>query len=661
VFGVFLLAALLWLGAAPAAALSDADVKAAKAAFAAVEKNRWQAAHQHAAAVGDPLFAKIIRWIDYTRPDTDAGFTAIVAFLDGEPQWPSRADLRRRAEEKLPAALASEEVLAWFDRYPPITADGLIRRATALIATGKTTAGRAAIRRTWIEGDFGKAQEQHVYRQFRKILTAADHRARLDRLIWEDRYWPAHRMLWRVDAATRALAEARLALMRAEPGVDRAIQRVPAELRNDPGLIYERLRWRRKKGRYESARELLDDLPPDPLHPRKWWVEREILARRALADGFITDAYRIARDHGIKATESNAREYADAEWLAGWIALRMLGDHAVAMDHFVAMYQAVQYPISRARGAYWTGRAASAMELPRVANLWYAIAARLPTTFYGQLALAELAPDSPLRLPPEPRPTAEDVAAFKTHELTRVVEILAELGEAAYLRPFLLAVAAVSDEPGRRVLAADLAYLTGRPDLGVHTAKNADRDGQFLLKAGYPAIDLPEPTGGTGGLEPALTLSVIRQESGFWPEAVSSAGARGLMQLMPATARHVAKTADIVYKHERLTTDPHYNLRLGTAYLARMIEDFGGSYVLALAAYNAGPSRARQWIRDFGHPGPSLAETVDWIESIPFGETRSYIQRVLENLQVYRTRLDGKPVPLGLTRDLVRAAGRQAG
>jgi len=424
VISAFVLSAVVGLAAASAAApLSDSDFKAAKAAFAAIEKNQWKAAHQQAAGATDPLVAKIVRWFDYTRPETYADFAAIVAFLEGEAQWPSRTDLRRRAEEKLPGTMSHREVLAWFERYPPVSTDGLIRHAAALMAVGKDEGAHAAVRKAWIEGDFGKSQEQDFYRRFRGLLTPADHRARLERLLWEDRAWSAQHMLFRVDADTRALAEARLALMAAKGGVERLLDRVPAKLRNDPGLIYERLRWRRKKGRYESARELLKDLPPDPLHPRKWWIERDILARRALDDGSITDAYRIAKEHGLKPTEANAREYADAEWLAGWIALRLLGDHAVAMDHFVAMYQVVQYPISRSRGAYWAGRAAEAMGMPRVANLWYATAARMPTTFYGQLALAKLAPESPLKFPADPQPTPEEVAAFTTHELARAIEI----------------------------------------------------------------------------------------------------------------------------------------------------------------------------------------------------------------------------------------------
>lgn len=654
----------LWLtSSAWAEPLSGADLKQARAAFTAVDKNHWKQARRHAAAVGNPLVAKIVRWMDYERRGTDADFDAIAAFIDKNPDWPLLSILRVRAEESLPAGAPPEKVLAWFQRHPPIGTDGLIQRASALLAIGESAAGRAAVREAWIKGNFGKSQERHFFRRYRKLLTQADHQARLDRLMWKDRYWQARRMLWRVDAAHRALAEARLALMHGSGGVDRLIARVPKKLKNDPGLIYDRLRWRRRKGRYDSARELLDDLPAHVPHPRKWWIERDILARKALEDGFITDAYRIAKNHGLKATPANAAEYAEAEWLAGWIALRFLGDKAIAMDHFVAMYQQVNYPISRARGAYWAARAAEALGMTRSAKRWYAIAASLPTTFYGQLALLKVAPKSTLKIPPEPKPTAKELAAFSGQELVKVVKILHQVGEENRLRPFILALAEISDKPGWQALTATLAHAAERPDLGVQAAKNAERGGTSLVKAGYPAIDLPEPVDGVDGdgIEPALALAVIRQESAFWPQAVSSAGARGLMQLMPATAKHVAKTYKVAYAHRRLIEDPHYNVRLGTAYLAQMVRDFDGSYILALAAYNAGPSRVRQWIKELGRPGHSLVDAIDWIESVPFGETRNYIQRVLENLQVYRSRLARKPLPVGLEGDLLRPGDRQSG
>ncbi len=635
--------------------LSESDTQAARAAFKAADKNQWKSAQQLAAKASDGLVAKIILWMDLTRNDTSHDFDAIDAFLEENPAWPSLWQLRRQAEAKLPVGKSSDEVLAWFGKFPPRSSEGETRRIAALFAAGRALEAKKAVREIWIEGDFTKQQERVFYRRYRKYLTRDDHSKRLDRLIWDERYWPARRMFSKVDAGTRALAEARLMLMRRMGGVDRAIAKVPQELKNDPGLIYERLRWRRRKGYQDAARELLDRPPADPLRPDKWWIEREYLARRALEDGLISDAYRIASNHGLKPIDGDRPEYADAEWLSGWIALRFLEDKARALDHFLAMYQAVSYPISRARGAYWAGRAAEAMNVPHLSKIWYGTAAKLTTTYYGQLAAARLQPGIELKLPSDPKPTDEELAKFAEQELVRVVRVLHQAGAEKLMRPFISAIADVSPTAGWQAMTAGLAMVAGRPDLAIRVSKEAERDGHSLVKSGYPVIALPDPLGDDGGLlEQALAHAVIRQESAFWHEAISPAGARGLMQLMPATAKRLAKTLNIRYSHDRLTADPQYNLTLGQSYLADMIEQFDGSYVLALAAYNAGPSRASRWIREFGNPRESAVDAIDWVESVPFAETRNYIQRVMENLQVYRARLEKTEVALALEKDLER-------
>lgn len=643
--------------AATAAAppLSAKDAKTAQAAFKAVEKEKWTSARQQAGRVSDPLVTKIIRWLDLTRAGTSANFDTIAAFIAENPGWPRQSKLHEHAEIKLPRGKNADAVLAWFETNPPVSTEGHIRRIEALFAKHREEEGRAAVREIWINRHFTKQLERTFYRRHRKHLTREDHRARLEQLIWNERYWPARRMFSKVDADTRALAEARLMLMRRMGGVDGAIAKVPQKLTDDPGLIYERLRWRRRKGRHEAARELLDLVPGDPIRPDKWWIEREVLARRALEDGSISEAYRIASSHGLQANDGYTRYFAEAEWLAGWIALRFLGDQRIAMDHFVAMYQAVQYPVSRARGAYWSGRAAEAMNIPQLARLWYGIAAGLSTTYYGQLAASRLTSEAGFRPPNSPVPSANEIDVFKKNELVRVVQILHQAGATIHSRPFISAIAEKSNTPGWQVLTATLALETERPDLAVRTAKKASRAGHGLIREGYPTIPLPTPPGNNGTLlEAALALSVIRQESAFWNRSLSSAGARGMMQLMPATAKLLSKNLNIPYSRDRLIKDSDYNLKLGQTYLANMIEKYEGSYVLALAAYNAGPTRANRWINEFGNPRHPTVDAVDWIETIPFKETRNYIQRVMENLQVYRFRLENTEVAFALERDLER-------
>jgi peptidoglycan lytic transglycosylase len=653
--GVIVLCLLLaWAPSAPAATLSPEDGKKTAAIFKAIDKKQWKSARQKAAKVADPLVKKIVTWLDLVRPDSRAGFDSISRFMAENPDWPQTRQLHERAEAKLPVGMDAQEVLAWFDKHPPISTEGRVRHAAALLASGKEIDGRAAVRDIWITGDFTKAQERIFYKRYRKFLSRDDHRARLERLIWDERYWPARRMLWKVDAGSRALGEARLMLMRRIGGVDKAIEKIPPQLKDHPGLTYERLRWRRRKGRHESARELLMDAPPDPVHADKWWIERAVLARSALEEGLISEAYEISKNHGMTADEDGAASFADAEWLAGWIALRFLDDRSVAMDHFVAMYQAVKYPISRARGAYWSGRAAEALKIPRLAKLWYGIAGRLTTTYYGQLAALRAGPDAGVKMPKDPKPTEEELGLFAEHELVRVVRILHQAKAEKHLRPFVSAIADVSDTPGWQAMTAGLAAVAGRPDLAIRMAKQAARNGHMLIKAGYPTIRLPELSKGVATIEAPLALAVIRQESAFWEGAISSAGARGLMQLMPATAKHQAKDMGLKYSKDRLIRDPSFNLRLGQAYLSGMVDNFDGSYVLALAGYNAGPARVGRWIREFGDPRNPSVDVIDWIESVPFKETRNYIQRVMENLQVYRARVNGAQVALALDKDLER-------
>ena len=651
--GIAVIVAAVLVGGpiARAGVLTDGEARLAKAAFQALESGQWKKARRLADRVHDPVFGRIVRWLDFVRQDTNARFRDIAEFIRKNPGWPQRARLRRRAEDAMTAGAPADAVLAWFRERDPVSANGFARYAAALLARGEDVRARAMVRYAWVNGNFGKRQERDFYKRYRKFLTREDHVRRLDRLLWEGSHWPARRMLWKVGADYRALAEARLLLRQMKGNVDRAIARVPDRLKNDPGLVYERLRWRRRKGRDSSARELLPTSPEILVRPEIWWRERSILARRALRDGHVTEAYHLAKDHGV----GPGRAFAEAEWLAGWIALRSLGDHKEALDHFVTMFLAVKYPVSLARAAYWAGRAAEAIKDEILAELWYRTATRHPTAYYGQLAAARLHPAQAPPLPPSIRPTPGEIEAFEGHDLVRAVRILGEIGERDRLRPFVMELGAAFDLPGWRELTTSLAHAQARPDLAVAFAKWARQMAQQVIHAGYPTLTPPKATkSAVHAVEVPLVLAIIRQESAFAPQAVSPAGARGLMQLLPATARRVAEISRVRYSQRRLTAEPEFNVRLGQAHLAALLKTFKGSYVLALVAYNAGPARVRAWTRANGDPRDPTVDVVDWIEMIPFDETRNYVQRVMENLQVYRARLTDTEVALTLEDDLER-------
>ena len=491
-----------------------------------------------------------------------------------------------------------------------------------------------------------EGEERDFLSRFRKYITRDDHAARLDRLIWDGRVFDARRLLRLVDADTQALANARLALRRLDPGIDGALKRVPAALQNNPGLLYERLRWRRIKGRDLEARDMLEHPPADLGRPDRWWDERSVQGRRALANGEASVAYRLASENGL----SRGAAFADAEFLSGWIALRFLGDAAGARKHFEALHANVTFPVSLARGAYWAGRAAEAQGDQEAAHTWYAEASSYPIVFYGQLARLRL---DELPAPSDPAVTVEDAKAFAADELVKAARYAARSPDRTLMRSFVLRLADRAKTPAEHRLVAALADREGRPEVAVAAAKASARRGVILLDSAYPDRRFPP---GANTVEPELALAVMRQESAFDTQAVSGAGARGLMQLIGPTAQSVAKALKLPYERDRLNTDADYNIRLGTRYLADLVEQFNGSYVLAVAAYNAGPARVRSWSRNGGAPRKGALDVLDWIEMIPISETRDYVQRVIENLEIYRTRKDGIPIASRLQEDLRRGS-----
>ena len=630
---------------AAAGLLSKKDTVIYRKAFDYAKRDRWRWAGRLAGKAKERLPAKVLQWLQMTQPGNTLRFATIRQFIRDNPDWPHPGRLRRSAEEAIAATTPAADVLAWFAKHPPRTTDGKIALTAALMAAGEADKARAMARRTWIEGNFGRRQERRFSRRYRRMLTRDDHMARLDRLLWRGRHRQAQRMLRLVDKAYHPVAIARIRLRRSRGGVDWAIRRVPAHLQNDPGFLYERARWRRRKGRDEAALAILEKPVGNMVYPGLWWRERAAVARRLLVKGLVTDAYKVVRGHGL----SRGRLYAEAEWFVGWVALRFLHDRKEALAHFERLFEAVSYPISRARAAYWAGRAADSLGRMAAAHEWYDKAAIYDATYYGQLAALQRNRGRLPRLQPEPRPGGVDIARFNRRELVRVAQMLDELGQDKLLRPFLTRLARLSKDPAHKVLSGRLALALGRPDLGVRIARHAYRVGIPLMTLAYPIIDMPD-----GKPEQALSLAVARQESNFEPNARSRAGARGLMQLMPATARAVSRAIKARFSRTRLTTDPAYNIRLGRAYLAALIKQYGGSYVLAIAAYNAGPGAVKRWIRTLGDPRLDDEDVIDWIEAIPYSETRNYVQRVLENLQVYRRRLHGTRIAYNLEHDLRR-------
>lgn len=640
-FGVlFILSAAM----ATARAQGGAD-GAALTAIAAARSGDWAQAYAQAGQSRDPLVTKIVQWLDYNRASPSGRYAEISGFIEQNPDWPHRKLLLRRAEEAL-ASESDDTAADWLKRHPPISGAGQARAAAILINRGEVAAGTAALRAAWIDGDFTASGERALATQYAGLLRPEDHQKRLDRLLWEGHADAARRLLPLVPADYRAVAEARLALAADAKNAEALLAQVPAQLRADPGLAFEEARWQRKKGSLDTASQLLLAHPDNPVQPAAWWGERLVLARRLLATGYQELAYRLVQQHA----PGDGNVDAEAEFLSGYIALRYRKDPALAFDHFAHMLARVTTAYAKARAAYWGGRAAAAAGKPELAAKWYAAGAEHQATFYGQLAAHQLGRDAPPPPAPEPRPDAAALARFNAEELVRATQLFYAAGDRQHALVFLLRMADKAKTPLELAMLASLAESHGRVDHAIAVARRAIDAGMPLMVHGYPVTALPD-----GGIaERPLLLAIVRQESAFAPDAMSRAGARGLMQLMPATAAGIARKIEVPFSLDRLTTDGLYNVTLGRSYLERLLDDFGGSYALAVAAYNAGPGRVRQWLHEFGDPRGRDISMVDWIEMIPFSETRAYVQRVMENLQIYRGQSGNNASAFSLVADLAR-------
>lgn len=627
--------------------LSNKDKDIYQRAFALVDKDRWSDARQLAGKAKHPLPAKVIQWLDLIRPGPGRDFQEMTNFLRDNPDWPLRETLFSQAERAMPDDYPSDSVIGWFKGREPNTVDGAIKLANAYAAKKQTEQLARLVRNTWIDMDFSKDQETTFLQLYGALLQPADHVTRLDRLLWDSNPEQSGRMLVRVDPPHRALAQARLALETQTSNAASLLSQVPPALRKDPGLIYDQARWLRLSGDVEKAAALLDPAPQHVLRPEKMWAELKRAARLSLDKGEISVAYRLAANHG--ATSGDA--FVEGEWLAGWISLRFLQDPTTALRHFTALYTGTKSAVTQASAAYWAGRAAEqAGNKPRAQD-WYHLSTKAATTFYSLLAADRLNEKEVWQLRDTPVPQATDKAAFERQELVKVVRLLSLLDQADRTRPFIFKLRDMATKSSDYFLTAALATEVDRDDLAVFVAKQARLAGTEMIQYLYPMPTVPK----TSTPEPALVLGVIRQESAFLNSAASPAGALGLMQLMPSTAKQVAKEAGVKYNETALTKDAQYNIQLGSAYLEKLVDRFDGSYVLAAAAYNAGPSRAADWVDTYGDPRLAHTDAIDWVESIPFDETRNYVQRVMENLEVYRARLNKGIIKLTLENDLRRA------
>lgn len=618
-------------------------------AFDAVDGNDWVTAFTLVEQLRDPAAVDLIQW--HRLRDGQGEWWEYVDFLARHPDWPGLARLRRAGERQLPAGEHPVVVTAYFSENEPQTGNGALRLANAQVALGQQQAARGTIVEAWRTLSLSRDEQSAIMAAWGQTLVS-EHWPRTDHLIWEGDMSDAERMLPLLSPDYRALATARISLRRTENGVNALIDRIPASLQSDPGLAHDRMTWRMRKGNWDGARELVLANSASPAilgRPEAWGDRRRSLARSAYRSGDITAAYRLARDHHMTVGYGRA----DMEWFAGWLQLRKFGQPDRAIPHFERFLSMVETPISVARGAYWMGRAEEARGRTGAAREMYALAGQYQTTFYGQLAAERAGLGSDAGLVGKVSGPDWRAAPFVNNPLLHLANLAHQGGDWVTAELFLTRISLdMANSADLELLAQYAIDEFGRADSSVRLSKRAAGDGYVFPNTAYPVTELATFQ---SRVPVEIVKSLARQESELNPEAISHAGARGLMQVMPATAQGISRSLGLPYTRDRLTDDWRYNATLGSDYLGGLLDEFRGSIVLSAIGYNAGRSRSYQWMERYGDPRRMAPDDViDWIETIPFNETRNYVQRVVEGMHVYRQRLNGRIVPLQITADLTR-------
>ncbi|MDA9745298.1 lytic transglycosylase domain-containing protein [Candidatus Pelagibacter sp.] len=621
------------------------DFEIAKKAISFMEKRKWETAIKLSKKAKDKSIYNFIIWRYLLERSNSADYNLYKEFLENNKKYPRIGRVEYLSEKKLSTKnISPKKIIKIFEEKEPLSGFGEMILGESLIKEGNIGRGINLIKKGWIRADLNKNELRTYKKKFNKYLKSEDHIKRADYLAWENKYWDLKRMLRYLPKDYQALYNARQLLMSKSYGVDAAISKVPEKFKNDSGLNYDRLKWRRKRGRVDSSLEILLNIKNNKnylVRPDKWWIERSIIARSLIYKKKYQTSYEIVNNHAL---DEGTPEFAEAEWLSGWISLSFLDDPLRAREHFKSFFENVGYPISLSRGAYWIARSYEALNDTVTANKYYKIASAYPTTYYGQLSHLKIFENEKYVLSNSSKVDENYKKDFFKKDLYRLVHLLHELDKDKYTKHILRYLALDNIDKGSEILSAQLATDILRYDFAIQISKIASYEKRFHNKYNYPVINTPSYVAGRKIPDQALILAVIRQESEFDSKANSYAGAKGMMQLMTYTAKVVAKQAKLPYSKSKLTEDPEYNIKLGSHYLAGLILEYDGSYPFAIAAYNAGPKRVRYWKKLNKDPQKKQIDYVDWIELIKFKETRNYVQRVLENYNVYRYILKQEPV-----------------
>ena len=615
--------------------LKEKDYLKAKNIFNLIKKGKWISAIQQTKKVKDKEFKNLVTWLYLKERGNQATFNDYKNFISENSDYPRIGRLKYMAEHKIILENTSPQtIINWFGDTEPLSGTGKIKLGEAYLKVNKSDEAISLIKTGWVNADLSSRDVKYYRKKFNKILTFKDHLKRADHLAWNNKYWDLKRMLRYLPKKERLLYNARFILMTNSYGVDKAISDVPKDLINDLGLQYNRLKWRARRNRLEGSLEILRKFHGEEtlIYPALWWKLRENITRDLIYAKKYSLAYEVSSNHHLK----EGPEFADAEWISGWLALSFLNKGEVAIDHFKNFYENVGYPISLARGAFWLGLSYEKINNQDKAKKYFKESSKFTNTYYGQLSFNKIYSGQDFKLISEFKITDGYEKKFNKNKLIRHVKLLKEMDRTKFSKDILKHLATLNIEKGSEILAAKLSSEIGRFDYAIQIAKQASYEKRFINTYNYPVISTPEKINGKQMPSQELILAIIRQESEFDARANSYVGAQGLMQIMPATARLVAKNLKTTYSKSLLKSDPSYNIKLGTYYFSSLLDDYDGVFPFAIGAYNAGPNRIKTWVKKYGDPNRGEIDFIDWVELIRFKETRNYVQRVLENINVYR-------------------------
>jgi soluble lytic murein transglycosylase len=613
--------------------LSDRDFEITKVVFDYVDRKQWKLALSDAQKMQDKTIYTLVNWMYLIEPQSGASFNEYQTFIKNHKDWPRINRIKYLAEHKINFDNNSpSSIIEYFSNNPPLSGFGRLRLAEAFLENNQTEKARNLVKDGFKDAELSKNDLKYFSKIFKKFLTHQDYVLRADYFAYEAKYKDLKDTTDYLNPDYQKLYNARAALF-TKRSADNLISQVPQSLKEDPGLIYDRIKWRRKKARFDDALTLMNQSASDSLMRNQYLAkERLSVARDKISDKEYKVAYEILKDHRL----SEGADYAEIEWHLGWLALSFTNQTDVALNHFLKMNAAVTYPISKARAAYWIGRTYKKLGQTNQSNTWFRTGSQYGATFYGQLSHIELN-EKRFSINNNFKFSEDKYEEFKKNNpLAKSVIVLKELNRTRYTKDILRHL---GDAEQNRTfeeisMAGVLAQEIERLDFAIQIAKNASYKNLNFLEISFPRIEVPKQVKNQKILDSSVILALIRQESEFDTSANSKVGAKGLMQIMPATARLLSKVTNVEFSREKLTKDKDYNLALGSYYISDL-DDLFGSHYLAFAAYNAGPHRVEKWIKTYGDPRRKQIDAIDFIELIPFHETRNYVQRVSENINVY--------------------------